>query len=130
MDDGAPLSLLLLSCASPQLVLPPAALPRWLVRGQLVVSASTLPPALRQALLRAGARGVVCAGGVGDDHGGDGELQQPQPAGVGDHCAFFGVFYEALGGGASATHALQSAADAQPSLAGVYQLYEEELPAI
>ena len=113
---GAPLSMLLLSSARPDLVLHAAqvSLLSWLLRGQVVVCTAMLSAEFVAACLHAGARAVVChaSGCTGNI---EGKVQ--------DSCAFFAVFYEVLLGGSSIASALRLAEEQCPTLAGSFLLY-------
>lgn len=118
--DGKPLSMLLLSAASPEALLPAgslAALGR-LLRGQLVVTASALPADFVAALLAQGARGVVCGS---SSAGSGGEVAEVPPASADDCCSFFAAFYDALLAGKPVAACLRSAEEQCPMLGGAFQ---------
>lgn len=113
--EGAPLSTLLLSAASPDVVLLPGNLGALggMLRGQLVVCSAALPPDLVAALLAVGARAVVC--GVA----GSSSIQQ---AALDECTAFFAAFYDALLAGRPVADSLQQAEQRCPALCGAFSL--------
>ncbi|EFN59236.1 hypothetical protein CHLNCDRAFT_138222 [Chlorella variabilis] len=129
--EGAPLSMLLLSAASPQVVLPEDSLGAlaWLLRGQLVVCTAALPHGFAAAIVRAGAKGVVCrmAAGAEADAGNGSEEGSAAPleCSTEDCCGYFAAFYEALLAGRSVATALQAAEEQHPALRGAYQLHND-----
>lgn len=107
--------MLLLSAASPHLLMPASSLGmlRWLLRGQLVVCASALPPDFIAALLaHGGAKGVVCRAR---------ETALLQTS-ADDCCAFYAAFYDALLAGKTATDSVRLAEEQCPALRDVFQL--------
>lgn len=130
-SEGAPLSMLLLSAASPQVVLPEDSLGAlaWLLRGQLVVCTAALPHGFAAAIVRAGAKGVVCrmAAGAEADAGNGSEEGSAAPleCSTEDCCGYFAAFYEALLAGRSVATALQAAEEQHPALRGAYQLHND-----
>ena len=129
--EGAPLSMLLLSAASPDVVLPGDSLGSlaWLLRGQLVVcSAALLPSGFAAALLQAGAKGVVCrceGSDTADGSADGGAARRPSAeASADDSCAFFAAFYEALLAGRSVGAALAAGEAQQPALQGTYRVVD------
>lgn len=122
-SEGGPLTALLLSTASPGVVLPAPSTGAlsWLVRGKLVVCAGDLPAAFVSALLTASAKGVLCratASSTSDT------AAPPMPCTTHDCCAFFTAFYDALlSGGGSAVHALRVAEAEVPKLSGMFVLH-------
>ena len=112
--DGEPLSMTLLSAATPDLVLPPASLAALggLLHGQLVVCAASLPADYIAALLAQGAKGVVCGSGNAAAAG----------AATDECSAFFAAFYDALLAGQAVVDALQAAEQRCPPLTAAFQL--------
>ncbi|KAL4853631.1 Phospholipase A I [Chlorella vulgaris] len=118
-SEGAPLSMLLLSASSPEVTLPADGLGAlaWLLRGQLVVCTAPLPPGFAAALLRAGAKGVICrTEKAGDSGSGSSSSFKALELGAEGCCAFFSAFYEALLAGQRVAAALQTAEEQQPAL--------------
>lgn len=117
--DGGPLSTLLLSGCSPEVVLRQGGLAplAWLIRSQVVVCTAALPRGFAAALLSAGARLVVCRAREAGFAG-----QSPAEPGLQDCCSFFAAFYGALLGGRSVASALEAAEERHPSLKGVYHV--------
>lgn len=112
---GQPLSMLLLSTAGPDVLLPvdSLAMLRQLLRGQLVVCAAALPSDAVAGMLALGARGVVCRA--------DAASAAPT-ASLDTFCSYFAAFYDALLAGKPAAEALHAAEQLHPELTAAFQL--------
>lgn len=115
-ESRSPLSMFLLSVASPDLILPASGVRTLssVFRGLLVVCAVPLPADFIAALLAAGAKGVVCANATNANTSAW-MLCNPEQC-----SAFFVEFYDALLGGAAVTASLQRAEEQFPMLRGAF----------
>lgn len=116
-DNGRALSMLLLSLAGPDVVLPASSLVSLsqLLRKRLVVCTAALPKDYIDAMLDLGAKGIVSRAAESSSMG--------LPASTEDSCTFFSAFYDALLAGKAVSDSLLAAADAVPVLKGMYVLH-------
>jgi hypothetical protein len=122
---GERTSLLLLHELAPACTLTPAELRgeaglAGALRGQLIVTPAAVPPALLLAMLRAGARGVVCPRLVG---GASASGDDALGAGAAELAGFFESFYLVVLRGGRVQDGLARAEQGRPSLRGRLALH-------
>lgn len=120
-ESGRALSLLLLSIAGPDVLLPASSLIalRQLLRDRLVVCIAALPDEFIHAMLALGAKGVVSQAAAAPSTAST--QAAPEPS-----CTFFSVFYDALLAGTAVSDCLTAAETTVPVLKGVYKFYNHD----